>query len=356
MINAQDRAKREDALVQLVVLVFLGAVINLLIALGIMNSLPVVFSNQPQNPTLFYILIGLYLVAGIIFCVFVSLNFFHPKKVVPPTYVQFVSMSLIIVVIAITILPTSYPTLLDYLLALWVYSIFALFLILPVSAIQTPIVKWIIGLAGSKEDTSQINMLLNADIDDVQKILRSDGVLNSLKLTKENNPDLSTIIFRTNSLKLEQFFLVLHRPRKAPNTTQLVGVWYEKKPYEVVKSKEILDIQEMNIGHIKNKLEKAKISFKEIKEDLPPAQTIANEYALSATVPMIQSLKNISKTMKISLVGLVILFVGAIFARFFDWISVELFQTFIIFTLLGILFDLLPLFSKKKSGRWRDSF
>jgi len=363
----ENPARRNSLLIRDYTLILLGAGINLTIAFGLaiqgvnMVAFPTRFPTQPemlQGVELFFYppyLTVTYLVIGIVYSVVASLTS-RPKRLISPFFVQLATTALFAVALAYLILRLYVPTLGAFFFAFIVYGTLALALFFVVGRVQDSIVRYLVGLNGTKDDTSSVSMMIDARVERVLECL--DQIKYTLQVDEEGEIAQNTYLYRTRHRERVQRFLVVC-PDVDQNRTQLVMVSYELRQYGIEKTLGLIDDGNMRFAHLirsfrnyQLKIPSNTIIEKHKRNTLLPASTLAYSYALGITESKFLSLRSAMPHYKAILIGIVALFGLTTALRVSNIIADDLYRTFLVFAALSIVFDFLPLMRFKRRRRF----
>ena len=322
---------------------------------------PTLFPTQPemlQGLELFFYppyLTVTYLVIGIVYSVVASLTS-RPKRLISPFFVQLATTALFNVALAYLILRLYVPTLGTFFSAFMVYGTLALALFFVVGRVQDSIVRYLVGLNGTKDDTSSVSVMINARVERVLECL--DQVKYAIQVDEEGEIAQNAYLYRTRRRERVQRFLVVC-PDVDQNRTQLVMVSYEMQQYGIEKTLRAIDDENMRFAHLIRSLRNCQLTIpsdriieREKRNSLLPASTLAYSYALGITESKFLSLRSAMPHQKAILLGLVVLFGLTTALRFWDIIGDELYRTFFVFAALSVVFDFLPLMRFRRRRRF----
>ena len=224
--------------------------------------------------------------------------------------------------------------------------------------VQDRIVRHLVGLNGAKEDTSHVSLLIDEKWDRVLHCLESDQLQYSLEISERQRIGQHAYLFKTDRRKHTQRYLVIC-PDVDEKKTQLVMVSFELRYYGIEKTLGVLDDESMRFAHLIGALRKCGLSIpademiETNKEaDLLPASGIAYDQALRVTESKLLTLRSFPPHQKAILVGIALLF-GITTALWLESIlSPDLYGTFLVFAVLSILFDFLPLVRVRRFRRF----
>jgi len=331
-------------------LIILGAGINFSVGLGlILSSLTQLQTSPAQSlgpspiPTQTTILAASYFIIGLVYSVVASLSF-RPKRIVQPLYVQAVTASftpILIVALAflrgqLDLLSVSVASFAFFLLALAIFGVAGLG--------QMFIVRYLVGLNGSKQDTRWSSLLLTAKLEDVLKVLRSDEVTTALRLVLQRERGGKYAILRTISNAFEQFFLIAMQDPQNSNQTQLATVSFRQELLRGITASPSTLLEQMRAKTLIGVLQNAGIVFRD--GDASEALFEVYAHALEPTQAKILIFRSYPPHVKAITIGVLSLF--GIFSGlwYFGLIKQDLFETFVLFATLSLIFEFLPLLRK----------
>jgi hypothetical protein len=336
---------------RLFVLIILGAGINLTggfgLVLGSIGELAitngqVLFQNTPL-PIQVSILAISYFLIGTLYSVVASLAQ-RPKRIVNPLYVQAVTAALIPFFILYAVITfNSQADVLNAVLEAFLFFIVAIPIFSSAGVGQFLLVRYFVGLNGSREDTRLTTLTLHAKLAEVKKVLSTQEVSNGFHLTLQQDDKDGSITFRTDYGVKEQFFLRVVKSSENENETELATVAYRRGIEGIVPSKaEVLD--DMRTEGLKRVFTRSGIAF----SDGESRQALMSCYtqAMELTQTKLLSLKSVEPHVRYITGGILIMFAVMTGLWFFGVIELALYETFLIFAGLSLLFEFLPLFSR----------
>lgn len=134
-----------------------------------------------------------------------------------------------------------------------VYVLIALLLFF-VGTLQQFIVRYFVGLRGTKEDTLRDLWRIDRKLDSILAILTQKDLLSALDLSTGEELDEHTFLFRTPRLNKEQLFLVARRNTNAEETTELASVAYEIQGSDIGNTSTLRGITKMPMTYLKDQL------------------------------------------------------------------------------------------------------
>jgi hypothetical protein len=346
------RLESETSAVRYLVAVLLGAGINFTIGVGVMlSSLSALvytpsqaLTSQSPFPTSVSILVIFYFIVGVVYATSASLTF-QPKRIVSPIYVQITTSAFVpILIVALQLMKpvTDWVSISALALAYFMISLIMFFI---AGIGQTPIVRYLVGLNGTRENTHSFGLVINSTIEDVLRVLRNDSFQEALSVREEPKLLRHAFLFHTPLGEPKRFFIVVMADPDDNKKTQLATVSYIQSYYGIFKGGDILDEQRRST--IKKVLKKAGITFSDDNTE-SLARLRAYRYGLSVTESKLLTLRSLPPHSKAILTGLTLMAVIMTGMRKYDYITTEMFETFWIFTGFAILFDLLPLLRIKR--------
>jgi hypothetical protein len=354
MKKTRQKLRSEMSNIRYLILVFLGAGINFSIGIGVMlSSLTALVRNPAQAlsskglPTSVAILAISYFAIGIIYATCMSLAF-RPKRIISPLYVQIVTASFVpILIVALQLLQPIYNFATVAFLALG-YFVLSLMMFFIAGIGQTIIVRYLVGLNGTKEDTDTFRLLIDSKLENVLKVLRNDEVQEALRLDgEERKIGEHSRLFRTSRTEAPQLFIVVMADSEDKNKTHLATVSYREYFYGIVKGGHLLEEEREHI--IKKAFEESGLTFKDDATD-SIAQSVAYIHGLAVTESKLLSLRSLPPHTRAILIGLTALAVIMTIVWKIGYITLEMYETFLVFAALSVLFDLLPLLRTKRKN------
>src|SRR6266699_2034037 len=335
-----------------VVLILLGAGVNFSLGFGLFASgIYALIASRggvlltSGIPTQVSILAIAYFVEGSLYSTVASLAL-RPKRIINPIFVQFVTASF--VPILIFYLTVFYDPSISIPLAIFVaFVVFwlALAMFLSAGLGQFLLVRYLVGLNGSKGDTRSSSLILNASMKNVLAVLDSNAVRTAFVIQEQLSRKSNLRVFRTNPNTSEQYYLLVLEDPTDREKTQLATVAYRLDAFGIrAGNGDILD--EMRLNELRQIFREDGISV--LVGEASEALTIAYEYALGVTQTKLLSLRSSQPYLKAIAVGIVLMAGLSTTLWMLGIISVELFQTFVIFFSFALLFDFLPLLRKPK--------
>jgi hypothetical protein len=351
------KLESEEATVRYIVLIFLGAGINFSIGVGVMlsslsplvrNPTQALASQAPIQISVMILVIS-YFIMGIIYATCFSLMAFQPKRIISPLYVQIITSAFVpILIVALQLLQpiTDWVTVSSLAFGYFLIS-FVMFFAAGIG--QTIVVRYLVGLNGTKEDTNSIRLLINGKLEDVLKVLRRNDLQEALLLDRKEERKVRehSHIFRTSRAANKQLFIAVIADSDDNNKTHLATVSYSQRFYGILKSGDFLEEERKHI--IKFALKKSgMMSSKDVADS--PAQLLAYYYGLAVTESKLLSLRSLPPHTKVILGGLVLMTTIMTFIWKIGYITLEMYETFLVFVGFSVLFDLLPLLRTKRKS------
>jgi hypothetical protein len=212
---------------------------------------------------------------------------------------------------------------------------------------QTPIARYLVGLNGTKDDMNSFGLVINSTLENVLKVLRSDGVQEALFLDKreEWKTGEHSRVFRTPPVARRQLFIAVIADPNDDKKTQLATVSYVQTYYGILKTGEL--IEEQRKSTIKKALKKASMTFSD-DNTVSLARFMAYSHGLSVTESKLLTLRSLPPHSKAIAIGLTVMSIMMTALWKYSYISLEMFETFCIFAGFAVLFDLLPLIRIKR--------
>ncbi len=347
-------------------LILLGAGINLTIAFGlaIQGTTAVLFPTQfPTQPELYHGLEILfyppylalsYLFLGIIYSVIASLSS-RPKRLISPFYVQLTTTTVFAVAISYVLLQraVSWPA---FFANFIVYVPAALALFFVIGRVQDRVARYLVGLNGSRHDTTSVSLIINSRLESVLECL--DEIKYALQVEEEGQVAGDAYLFRTDRQQRVQRFLIVC-PDIDKSRTQLVMVSYELRHYGIEKTLGAIDDENMRFEHLIRSLRSHHVNLptqaimeRNKRRSLLPASTLAYSYALGITESKFLTLRSVPPHHKAILAGIAFLFIITTALRLESFLSDDLYRTFIVFAALSVVFDFLPLMRFRKRRKF----
>jgi hypothetical protein len=354
--KTRQKLRSEISNVRYLVLVFLGAGINFSVGFGVvLSSLLALVQNPTQTllsqaalPASVAILVFSYFIMGTIYATVVSLAF-HPKRIISPLYIQIVTSAFVpILIVALQLLQPLTDLVETAFLALSYFAIsFVMFFVAGIG--QTAIVRYLVGLNGTKEDTSTFRLIILDKLENVLKVLRSDEVQEVLELDRREEQKVRehARLLRTSRTATKQFFIVVASDASDSNITHLATVSYSEMFYGVTKSGYLLENEREHV--IKHALRRAKMKFTPDASD-STAQSIAYIHGLAVTESKLLSLRSLPPHTKAILGGLIVLAFIMTLVWKVGYVTSEMYESFLVFAALSVLFDLLPLLRTRRKS------
>jgi len=349
------RMKEQRTTIRSIVLIFLGAGINFTFGYAVMLSslnamiqspLQTIASNIPQTTVLLAIV---YFLVGIIYSTCTSLAF-QPKRIISPIYNQIITASFVpvLVIYILATVPRNPP--MDLVtgsgttLGLFILSL-VIFLLAGIG--QTFVVKSLVGLNGTKEDVNSFGLIINGKFSDVLKALKKPDVREVLRIPKEEDSKRGerSYVFRTPDGSNEQLFIAVIEDSQDNTKTQLATVSYRQTYYGIGKTGSLME--KVRKETIERALKDAALTFKDDNSD-SLARLLAYTHGLAITESKLLGLKSMPPHSKAILIGLILMIAIVTGVWKVGYITLETYETFLIFAGFSALFDLLPLLKSKR--------
>lgn len=350
-MEAYKKLESEASIIRYVVLVLLGAGINFTIGFGVVFSSLTALVQSPSQaltstglPTSVAILVVCYFIIGIIYSTSVSLAF-QPKRIISPLYIQITTSSFVPILIVYLLLTVPSTIAVDWsaISGIAIFLFLVSFLMFFVAGIgQIMIVRYLVGLNGTKENINSFGLVINGKLEDVLKVLKSDGSQEALYLSKrdERKTGEHSFVFRTPRGTRKQLFIAIIADPNDNKKTQLATVSYVQTYYGIMKTGDL--IKEERKHTIKSALEKAGMTFSDDETD-SLARYMAYDHGLSITESKLLTLRSYPPYSKAILVGITLMAIIMSALWKVGYITPEMYETFWIFAGFAVLFDLLPL-------------
>jgi len=355
MEEIYKKLEAEEATIRYIVLVFLGAGINFTIGLAVMISgitaliqspIQTLSSTLPQSTTL---LATCYFVIGILYSISASLTF-RPKRILSPLYIQITTAAFVSIVIMFVFMTVSFYPPIDLVvgsIVALVLFLFSLMIFFVAGIGQTLVVKFLVGLNGTKENVNSFGLLINSKLENVLKVLNSSDFQEALLLDRREKRKTGehSCVFRTPRAARQQLFIAIIEDPNDNEKTQLATVSYRQTYYGIMKLGHLVEDQRKRT--ITSALKKAGLTFSSDNTD-SLARLMAYTHGLSITESKLLTLRSLPPHSKAILIGLIsmILIMTAIWQG--NCITFEMYETFLVFAVFSILFDLLPLLRTKR--------
>lgn len=188
--------KREQILLRLVVLIFIGGAINAAILVFSIEEITRDIQSHPftQNQIPFittspHVTI-IYIILGIVFSLGASVSF-TPKRIVSPLYVQLTTATILIIVLNVYnfVLNPTLPLTLDFVFVELVIIFMFYGILGGVGWMQQQFVRRILGVNGGRENIDYQTYSLNVRYDDILKVINR-RFLDRYDLNKKRSEDM----------------------------------------------------------------------------------------------------------------------------------------------------------------------
>jgi len=349
MAEIYKKLESEASTVRYIVLVLLGAGINFTVGFGFMLSSLTALVQSPSQaltstglPTSVVILVVFYFIIGVVYSTSISLAF-QPKRIISPLYIQITTSAFVPILILSIELMSPVPDWVSFS-AIALFSFLISFILFFVAGLgQTPIVRYLVGLNGTKENTNSFGLVIDGTLENVLKIMRNDSFQEALSIGEEHKNGEHSFVFRTLSARKQQLFIAVMTDQDNEKKTHLATVSYVQTYYGISKTGDL--IEEGRKYTVRRALRKAKLTYDD--ETDSQAQFVPYNYALSITESKLLTLRSLPPHSKAILIGLGLMFLIMTVLWKFNFISPEMAETFWIFAGFAALFDLLPLLKTK---------
>jgi len=337
-----------------VVLILLGAGINFSIGFGLFSSgIYALIVSQggvlltSGIPIQVSILTIVYFLVGAIYSTAASLAL-RPKRIINPIFVQLVTGSFVpVLVFYLVILAVPLISIGLAVFVAFITFLLALAMFMSAGLGQFLLVKYLVGLNGTKNDTRSSTLVLDSKLERVLEVLDTGPVHTAfgteLQMRKDNFK-----IFRTNPKASEQFYLLVMGDSQNGEKTQLATVAYRLGLFGItVGEGKVLD--EMRSNALRQVLSDKGIVVSD--GDATDALTRAYDYALEPTRTKFFGLRSESPHLGFVLVGIVLMFSLTTVLWKLGILPLDLYETFLILSGLALLFDFLPLIGRRGEKR-----
>jgi hypothetical protein len=347
-----DAMNRNRSILSQFIIIMLGAGVNFsvgfILIIGSLNALIAsqggVLFQSGSLPSQVSILAGSYFLIGALYSLIASLTQ-KPKLIVNPLYIQAVTASFIPFFVFYLILQLGISTsFVDAMLdALGVFFI-SLAMFVSAGLAQLLLVRYLVGLNGSKEDTRWMTLVLHARLEAVLKVLKTQDVYTAFRISLQRTRKNKLIVLRTNYNANEQFYLLAMKDPKDENKTQLATVAYKQGFYSIsAGGVQVLD--EMRKSELQRIFERAGIRYSD--EETPEALFEAYNIALEPTQARLLTFKSVEPHVKYISGGIALMFTVMTTLLLTKYINLDLYESFIIFGGLSLLLEFIPLFSRR---------
>jgi hypothetical protein len=356
----QQQKTQLETTVRYVILIVLGAGVNLSLGFGFMVSTFSTIADMIKSgsvnlstiPNSTVILSLSYLLLGILYSTSVSL-LFHPKRIISPIFVQIMT-SVFVGLLAVAIVlvqPVPIATTIDWAsisaeaLGLFIISVVPLVF---AGIFQEFVVRALVGLNGTRDDTDSFELIVLTKLENVLKLLRNTDFQDALNIDEEKRIGEHSYVFHTSPSLTHQFFIAVvgvHSDLDDKEETQLATLCYKRTFYGITKTGE--HRRENMKDAIERELQDAKYRFDD-KIEAYLALQIALDQGLRPTEAKLLTLRSMPPHTKALLIGLVIMFGVMTGLWHANYVNAELTESFYIFGGLAILTDLLPLLRTKR--------
>lgn len=292
MMSILDVMKREDTLIQQVVLIFVGGGLNTLLMifslLEITRNPDVVFSNTGQIPfiTTSPELTISYVGIGVIYSIATSLSF-TPKRIVSPLYVQITTATILVTIIYANIFINTAPVLTDNFLGGTIAIIMTIYGILSfLGFLQRWIVKKMIGANGTKENMDYQTYSVNAKFDEIRKTITDKQFLYSHNFIQKGKFN-DRIILQTRNSSHEKHTMVVVPHPEIQNCSILCITSYVIQ-YDWLRKPTTTYERESLIGTLQRLL-KSPVDSIDVKFDVDSDDKVCTNIALSQSLEVTAS-------------------------------------------------------------------
>lgn len=341
----------QENIIRYLALVVLGAGINFTMGFAVLTSgLTAMFQSPIQTlsstiPQTASILAISYFLIGVVYSTVASLAS-RPKTIISPLYIQIITATFVPILatfLLATLKLNPPPDLLTgsaFALSLFFFALMIFF----VTGIgQTAVVKYLVGLNGTKEDVDSFELTINSKLKDVLKVLKDVNVREALNLNKNDDRQIGehSFVLRTPLGGGKQFFIAVSEDSEDKTKTQLSTVSYKQTYYGIIKPSSL--VTEQRKKTIESALEKAGFTFNVGKTD-SLAHTLVYNRGLAITESKLMELRSLPPHSKAILIGLSVMIVIMTLAwKFTPFITVDMYETFLVLAGFSVLFDLLPI-------------
>lgn len=349
--------EKEASVIRYLILVLLGAGVNFSVGFGVLLSSIIYLTKIPAEvfsgiPNSTVILSVSYFFIGIVYSASVSLMF-QPKRIISPLYIQVVTAAFAAIsIVAITLLETpvvgiersidwqlvSSEAFAAFIIAIGIFSIAGIG--------QTWIVRYLVGLNGTKGDMNVFGLMVDTKLENVLKILRSDSVQEALRIEEERKTGKHSFVLRTGSVGIKhQFFLAVITDPIDEGKTQLATISYNQNYYGITPTGDLM--QKQRVDTIKTALRKAKYTFSIDNSD-SLARQIAFDEGLSVTRSKLLVFRSMTTRTIAFIIGMVVITAIVTALQQFNYITTEVADSFYVFAGLTVLTDLIPLLRRRR--------
>ena len=204
--------------------------------------------------------------------------------------------------------------------------------------------RYLVGIEGAKEDTRNTTWVLGVTLEKCLSVLDTEAVHATFRLELMRPRTKNLKVFRTVYEAYEQFYLLVMKDPHDNSKTQLVTVAYERGFLGIQKG-EAKGLDRMRTEELKRILSENGIPFEE--KDAPEALTACYYYALEPTEAKVLSVRSLAPHVKAITGGILAIF-GLMSLLFVTgYIDGGLYETFLIFAGLSLLFEFLPMLRRR---------
>jgi hypothetical protein len=334
------RLRRQGVISQLAA-VFLGATFCTAIGLWIVADL------IAGDMISFGILAVAYQLFTLTYCVVASLTF-QPKRVVSPTHMQMVTIPIMFALVFEVAfwhgVRLANPTWESFAAIYGVMLAVMMFLVL-VSAyfVLSPIVRYLVGLLGTKEDLLVTQFLVHTDHNRVLGEMFNADFQYAHGIKHQEEVRHNVWLFSTESDREQQMFVVVCPDSGKRNFTQIVVVSYELAGYGIVPTTRARAVHDLDAKEIRETFRKFKVEVVKLeKSKLMPALAVAYESSLACTESKILAIGKLSARHKAIIVLTMALLVTVASLGWLNKISTDVTESGLLFIGIAIVFEFFP--------------
>ncbi len=235
---------------------------------------------------------------------------------------------------------SSNPNLVVVSLVVFILSFFAFVFFYAAGAVQSRIVAFLVGLSGTADDISTFELTVGSNIESALRVLRRKEVRGALDLVHEEEDDEIGHIFHTAGSDVNQFVLVLRKDPHDTDRTELIGMCFEQRSFAMFKTPKAVEHCKMRKAYVASTLSDGNILWWEASGLSALPQSLS--YALKPTWPRILAFTGQPRIHRLRVFGLLGVFALVALLGGIGVLSLELTATFLFFTGLAVLTDILP--------------
>lgn len=352
MMSLTEKIRREDILLRLIVLIFMGAALNTLALVFTLEEVGrelqmTTFSQTPSIPfitTAPHVTVT-YLALGTVFSIGASLSF-TPKRIVSPIYVQAITATMLLIIIHAYYYYSNAPVLsLQFLGGESIIVGMFYGILMGVGWLQREFVRKMIGVNGTRENIDVKTYSINVGYDEFIEVFNRRFLFN-FDLNKKQD-DTSVLLLQSKFGSVIKHVIVVTTDPDDKKKTILSITSYLIRNDWLASPRDVSD-REWILGGIERmlRIKNPNVLFAERVDD-----KVATNKAVSQTLKLTSSrfgdLRNYPRRHMVLLGAFISITIGVVVGHIYNIINNDTLTNSIVFLVIIFLVEALPLLREK---------